>query len=747
MSYRWINQSRLTNALHCIHRKGKGELVHHISPAYTWHFSPSSPPLPTHLSQTLPLGHLTPLPFIHGDMITAPLDLLHSISTSRSPPKNAETHKIGAISRCRQRSLAGPSGPIKDLWRHRSHTTVRIKIVCVSRFTRQTNTQSRRDYLVTVHYVGVCTRTNCYNKVANKTNMVKGKPLKDIGIGASVASQYQMILLYSSVFKTGMPAAAAMLERALDAIQPGRILILLGVPDWMNWLQDDTFERLVSLGCRLGLHGAQGEPSLLVTHKGHRRLAEMLITVDPEKIEDQLVDIAPVLFALNAPSCKWHQDPSYSARATFCQMYDGYGDFCDCHQPLHISPKYAVMFPPRMKLDISDDEIQTIPIALVTAKRLTNVLRQVQQLWSIPGGGVTPLAIFVDGYNPEAEQLGNILNITTIFHYNNPAPIGSKHRVNQHIKFSLKGILQLYSDVDKVIILEDDLVLASDFISYFHQAAILLDFESDSLMCVNAYNYNAFPHSAHDPSKIYRVQSYPYYGWMVKRKEAESMLKNWAPLHVDADWDYFLRKMHLKERQVIIPEIPRTRHEGGGGMHVSGVIQELTYNQRPLNMIPNVTLDLRRTWLFAYSLDMQRALDEATFINITHHPCEKEPIPRNKNSTYVIYIRVLGETDKPHAWKLIAKCLGFYPDVYEHFHGIYSVKFFSATLYVVGCPASPYCNEFQIDPSIIYTPTAEEFGYTHRHQWIRSNLTAEIAVRIKPQYPQEEFALTNFIYY
>ncbi|CAL4143081.1 unnamed protein product, partial [Meganyctiphanes norvegica] len=87
------------------------------------------------------------------------------------------------------------------------------------------------------------------------------------------------------------------------------------------------------------------------------------------------------------------------------------------------------------------------------------------------------------------------------------------------------------------------------------------------------------------------------------------------------------------------------------------------------------------------------------------------------------------------------------PDVYEHFHGIYSVKFFSATLYVVGCPASPYCNEFQIDPSIIYTPTTEDFGYTHRHQWIRSNLTAEIAMRIKPQYPQEEFALTNFIYY
>ena len=27
--------------------------------------------------------------------------------------------------------------------------------------------------------------SNCYNKVANKTNMVKGRPLKDIDIGAS----------------------------------------------------------------------------------------------------------------------------------------------------------------------------------------------------------------------------------------------------------------------------------------------------------------------------------------------------------------------------------------------------------------------------------------------------------------------------------------------------------------------------------------------------------------------------------
>lgn len=66
---------------------------------------------------------------------------------------------------------------------------------------------------------------------------------------------------------------------------------------------------------------------------------------------------------------------------------------------------------------------EVIPVALVTAKRLHLVLRQVRQIWENPGGADTPLVMMVDGANPEALALGSILNITVKVH-NNPAPLG-----------------------------------------------------------------------------------------------------------------------------------------------------------------------------------------------------------------------------------------------------------------------------------------------------------------------------------
>ena len=51
----------------------------------------------------------------------------------------------------------------------------------------------------------------------------------------------------------------------------------------------------------------------------------------------------------------------------------------------------------------------------------------------------------------------------------------------------------------------------------------------ESVKVANAYNYNAFPHAATDPSRILLVHSYPYYGWMVSRKHAEKMTNLWIP--------------------------------------------------------------------------------------------------------------------------------------------------------------------------------------------------------------------------
>lgn len=91
--------------------------------------------------------------------------------------------------------------------------------------------------------------------------------------------------------------------------------------------------------------------------------------------------------------------------------------------------------------------------------------------------------------------------------------------------------------------------------------------------------------------------------------------------------------------QVVIPEIPRTKHEGGGGVHVSGNEQESSFQQRPLNTQRDVQLNMIRLWEIAYGIDMRTRIDHAQVVNITEHPCDKKPIPKHKVGTSCLRVR------------------------------------------------------------------------------------------------------------
>ena len=76
----------------------------------------------------------------------------------------------------------------------------------------------------------------------------------------------------------------------------------------------------------------------------------------------------------------------------------------------------------------------------------------------------------------------------------------------------------------------------------------------------------------------------------------------------------------------MIPEMPRTKHIGGGGVHVTGYEQELFYNTRPLCKVPNAEIHLERKWSKAYALDIMRFIEHATVLNITDDACPNPPL-------------------------------------------------------------------------------------------------------------------------
>lgn len=48
----------------------------------------------------------------------------------------------------------------------------------------------------------------------------------------------------------------------------------------------------------------------------------------------------------------------------------------------------------------------------------------------------------------------------------------------------------------------------------------------------------------------------------------------------------------MGSRDVLIPEVPRTKHVGGGVVHVTWMEQEYYYNRRPLNDRAQITLNV-----------------------------------------------------------------------------------------------------------------------------------------------------------
>ncbi|XP_045116725.1 protein O-linked-mannose beta-1,2-N-acetylglucosaminyltransferase 1-like isoform X2 [Portunus trituberculatus] len=540
-------------------------------------------------------------------------------------------------------------------------------------------------------------------------------------------------------FITWQATSDAMFLKALRDSQDGRLLLVAGAPDFTTFLGNKVTEALQDMGSMFADRLAYRDAWCLLLHKGRGVLHEVLVTSRPGH-NYTAHHVSPLTTRVTVPrvperKCVWHAAPGMEDHAAFCRTYDGYGAFCSCHEPPW-SPRPASPVPYAVR--------EVIPVAVVTARRLSRVVRQLGQLWASPGGLDTPVMIFVDGHSPEARSLAALLRVPLVEHQNLATP-GSPVRINEHIRHVVTQAFRRHPKADKIIVLEDDLDLAPDFIPFFQQTASLLE-EDSRLFCVNAYNYNAYNHTAHDPARLYRVHGLPAYGWMVRRRVAEEMVLQWAPPKEGLDWDMWVHKVVMGSRDVLVPEVPRTKHVGGGGAHVTGFEQALYHGRRPLNTLQNVTLDLQRVRLLPYIKTHHNAIAGARVVRLTDHPCKVLPLPtRQVNQTFVIYIDV-SKNYTSDAYFVVARCLGLNDrNAHENLQAMYTFPFFGNQLYIVGCPLSPFC--LTSDEGDVYKATPKDRKYAEHHPFRRANLAVHISIRVPPLDLNDLVTLTNLVDY
>ncbi|XP_042862779.1 protein O-linked-mannose beta-1,2-N-acetylglucosaminyltransferase 1-like [Penaeus japonicus] len=256
----------------------------------------------------------------------------------------------------------------------------------------------------------------------------------------------------------------------------------------------------------------------------------------------------------------------------------------------------------------------------------------------------------------------------------------------------VQHVFNFFPEADKAIILEDDLLLAPDFLSFFQQTSWLLDADP-SISLVNAYSQLSYPNIASDPTAVRRSEIYPQYGWMLRRDGAKEMLQRWIPESELKDWDWWLALPSQRQwKDTIVPEVSRTFHAGAAGAHVDGYLQEHVYNSILLNEDPHVRLkNLEDLTLDRYMTMTQRDIERAVAVNLTRSPCEGPILPPSHPGPFKIYVESDTKDDNYYGFSVLQRCLqGNTHESLDTYRGMMKFNIKGRLLYIVGCPMSPF---------------------------------------------------------
>ncbi|XP_066964287.1 protein O-linked-mannose beta-1,2-N-acetylglucosaminyltransferase 1-like [Macrobrachium rosenbergii] len=556
------------------------------------------------------------------------------------------------------------------------------------------------------------------------------------GIGVVVLHPTTGEVLITGHYETGQPMAYRPFMEMLNSLQAGRILVLAAPGDWRSHMNEASANFLTEyIDGWLVDEVCIGEMWAGVGLINGPLWAETLTTVANYVRPSRS---SPIYMAVTVPKspkknrCEWYSDPKQEDRARFCETYEGYGDFCSCDTTEIISPADAP--PLEMK--------EQIPIVIATARRQSKVLKQIQQLWTQAGGGNTSILLSVDGL-----QKSGLIGLQAVYHLN-PAALRTLSRISQHIKFSIFQAFKLNPEANKIIVLEDDLVLSPDFISYFHQTAPLLDADK-TIFCINAYNYNSFLPTAIDTSRLYREEVLPAYGWMITRELAEELLVDWPTMTEFADWDWYIRARIQRGRDIVTPEVPRTYHKGYGGYHITGWEQSAYLDRRALNADPDAKVNISYLTKDAYEAYLESELRNATVLEIKEHPCDKEYIPKEKVGSFVVYFYGEYETDTSFAYFTLVTCLnGYERGRMEHHHYMFTLGYYGNSLYIIGCPGSYYCRVKKEDYGrLVYNPSKDDLkrSLIYRQKFVKHMTSLRGAYRINATSLFEEVTLQNYV--
>ncbi|XP_065904713.1 protein O-linked-mannose beta-1,2-N-acetylglucosaminyltransferase 1-like isoform X2 [Dysidea avara] len=379
-------------------------------------------------------------------------------------------------------------------------------------------------------------------------------------------------------------------------------------------------------------------------------------------------------------NCSWSDFPQENRRTKFCSRYYWYSEFCRCNDPLEVDISPNPLIP---------NNVEDVPVAVIASNRTQCLARTLYHLLQADGANVSQVNVFLDGNFQEQIDVCELFGVSVTIHdihYN--YYLKNSYQITKHYKLSLTEMFKYYPEANAIIVLEDDLQVSPDFFSYFSQTVNLLH-EDNSIYCISAWNDFGYKHSSKDPALLYRVDTMPGLGWMLKRSlYKEELEKKWPGKFEPLTWDGWMREPEQRKgRECIIPDVSRTFHFAPG-THIFPEQQKKYFETRSFNTLRRVSLkNVDRLTNEDYETFIHKLVSSAKLVDHNLTECSEGLIPNKTADYYVIYLH----KNAAILVKLM-ECFQLWDiDVRGDHKNMWRFWYKENHILVVRCPLSPYC--------------------------------------------------------